>query len=141
MRGVTEHAERSFWVFIAHLLSWTLLASPFLIFLWATQSAESDAKKRPSTATAQSSSSKSAGRGELDYEATESARIWEQDRADYLESKRETREALERESRRGDFDCEDFDSQADAEAYFDEHPADRDWLDGDDVGLACEWGT
>ena len=64
-----------------------------------------------------------------------------QDRYDALNEGHETEEALERQSRRGDLDCDDFDTRADAQAYYRDHPNDADWLDGDNDGRACEWGT
>jgi len=39
------------------------------------------------------------------------------------------------------YDCSDFASHADAQAYYESHPADWDWLDGDNDGIACEWGV
>lgn len=38
----------------------------------------------------------------------------------------------------GDRDCADFDSQADAQAAYDEDPSDPERLDSDDDGEACE---
>ena len=38
----------------------------------------------------------------------------------------------------GDLDCADFESQADAQAHYRNHPDDPDGLDRDDDGVACE---
>lgn len=38
----------------------------------------------------------------------------------------------------GDLDCDDFSSQADAQAHLDAHPSDPDNLDPDGDGVACE---
>lgn len=39
----------------------------------------------------------------------------------------------------GDKDCSDFDTQSQAQAYFDGQVGDRDRLDADDDGVACNW--
>ena len=38
----------------------------------------------------------------------------------------------------GDLNCDDFDSQAAAQAHYREHPGDPDGLDANDNGVACE---
>jgi hypothetical protein len=54
------------------------------------------------------------------------------------EDKDEDESKDEDEDAAGDRDCADFDSQADAQAAFEESSNDEDGLDADDDGVACE---
>ena len=47
----------------------------------------------------------------------------------------------DRSSSSAHLDCDDFTSRAAAQEYLDSHPADAAYLDGDNDGVACEWGT
>lgn len=67
-----------------------------------------------------------AQQAEDDYEDYQSQKHWEE------------QQTAEANSSYGDIDCDAFDTQRQAQAYYREHPEDWDWLDGDDDGYACE---
>lgn len=48
---------------------------------------------------------------------------------------------IDRSSSSGGLDCDDFTSRAAAQEYLDSRPPDAAYLDGDNDGVACEWGT
>jgi hypothetical protein len=54
------------------------------------------------------------------------------------DEKSEDKDENKDEDGAGDRDCADFDSQADAQAAFEESSNDEDGLDADDDGVACE---
>lgn len=82
-----------------------------------------------------------AQRIQKEIQAEEERRKQEEDALDNIESNDDARRLRDRLGVRTDVTCDNFTTQAEAQAQFDENPLEYPLLDPDGDGLACEGGS